>query len=107
MCPLLALPGYPKPGGMGETFPEESGEYSVLYGDSATSHPRLPSGLEPAGSDLCKFSRKHWRGWGSGRRGGTPVSWSVLSLTLSPKEDLAGETKGDTDPREDEERAVS
>nr|XP_051714397.1 low affinity immunoglobulin gamma Fc region receptor II isoform X2 [Oryctolagus cuniculus]XP_051714398.1 low affinity immunoglobulin gamma Fc region receptor II isoform X2 [Oryctolagus cuniculus]XP_051714399.1 low affinity immunoglobulin gamma Fc region receptor II isoform X2 [Oryctolagus cuniculus]XP_051714400.1 low affinity immunoglobulin gamma Fc region receptor II isoform X2 [Oryctolagus cuniculus] len=49
-----ALPGYPKPGGMGETFPEESGEYSVLYGDSATSHPRLPSGLEPAGSDLSR-----------------------------------------------------
>ncbi|XP_058516523.1 low affinity immunoglobulin gamma Fc region receptor II-b isoform X1 [Ochotona princeps] len=47
-----ALSGNSKLRGMGETLPEELGEYSVLYGGSAMPHPGLPEGLEPAASNL-------------------------------------------------------
>ncbi|XP_045403150.1 low affinity immunoglobulin gamma Fc region receptor II-b-like isoform X3 [Lemur catta] len=45
-----ALPGNPEHREMGETLPEEPGEYSVPFGDSVMPHPELPDGLEPARS---------------------------------------------------------
>uniref|UniRef100_A0A8D2D0Y3 Ig-like domain-containing protein n=1 Tax=Sciurus vulgaris TaxID=55149 RepID=A0A8D2D0Y3_SCIVU len=46
--PLLALPGNPEHREMGETLPEELGEYSIPFGDSMMSQPGLPDGSEPA-----------------------------------------------------------
>ncbi|XP_053464184.1 low affinity immunoglobulin gamma Fc region receptor II-b isoform X1 [Nycticebus coucang] len=48
--------GNPEHREMGETLPEDPGEYHVPLGDTVMSHPGLPDGLEPAGSGLCEFS---------------------------------------------------
>ncbi|XP_040859146.1 low affinity immunoglobulin gamma Fc region receptor II-b isoform X3 [Ochotona curzoniae] len=48
---VRTLSGNSKLPGMGETLPEEPGEYSVLYGGSAMPHPGLPEVLEPAASN--------------------------------------------------------
>ncbi|XP_069336390.1 low affinity immunoglobulin gamma Fc region receptor II-b isoform X2 [Eulemur rufifrons] len=58
-----ALPGNPEHREMGETLPEEPGEYSIPFGDSVMPHPELPDGLEPARSGLCEFS---WEPEGEG-----------------------------------------
>ncbi|XP_047420739.1 low affinity immunoglobulin gamma Fc region receptor II-like isoform X1 [Sciurus carolinensis] len=47
-----ALLGNPEHREMGETLPEELGEYSIPFGDSMMSHPGLPDGSEPATSGL-------------------------------------------------------
>lgn len=78
---------------MGETLPEELGEYSIPSGGSVMSHPGLPDGLEPATSGLCKSSVSTGEGGSSGRREGAQIAWPVLSLTPAPKEGLTGEEK--------------
>lgn len=61
--PLPALPGNPEHREMGETLPEEPGEYSVPFGDSVMPHPELPDGLEPARSGSREFSWEPEREW--------------------------------------------
>ncbi|XP_013376883.1 PREDICTED: low affinity immunoglobulin gamma Fc region receptor II-b isoform X2 [Chinchilla lanigera] len=51
-----ALPGNPEHREMGETLPEELGEYSVPSGGSVMTCPGLPDGSEPARSDLFNLS---------------------------------------------------
>ncbi|XP_020141015.2 low affinity immunoglobulin gamma Fc region receptor II-b isoform X2 [Microcebus murinus] len=51
-----ALPGNPEHREMGETLPEEPGEYSVPYGDSVMLPTELPDGLEPARSGLSNLT---------------------------------------------------
>lgn len=85
---------------MGETLPEEPGEYSVLYGGSAMPHPGLPEVLEPAASNPCKFNREHRRGRDNEGKAESPAAWSVLILSPGPHQDLVGCGKRDTDPRE-------
>uniref|UniRef100_H0UZS9 Fc fragment of IgG receptor IIb n=1 Tax=Cavia porcellus TaxID=10141 RepID=H0UZS9_CAVPO len=49
-------PGNPEHREMGETLPEDPGEYSVVFGGSMMSCPGLPDGLEPARTDLSNLS---------------------------------------------------
>lgn len=78
---------------MGDTLPEELGEYSIPSGGSVMFHPGLPDGSEPATSGLCKFSLSTGDGGGSGRRAGAQIPWPVLSLTPGLKEGFTGEEK--------------
>lgn len=97
--PLLALPGNPGHREMGDTLPTELGEYSEPSLGSAPVSPGPPCGPEPANSSSCEFSGSAGVG-GGGRMAGTQISWSVLSLTLGPKEDPTRDEKSNIDSRE-------
>lgn len=69
--PLLALPGNPDHRDMGETLPEELGEYTEPGESSVPVSPGPPRGLEPASSSSCEFS-------GSAGEGGAVGEWLGL-----------------------------
>lgn len=91
--PLLALPGNPDHREMGDTLPEELGEYSVPSEGSVPGSPGPPCGLEPASNSYCEFQGECRRGRSSGSTAGTQISWSALSLALGPKEALSRDEK--------------
>jgi hypothetical protein len=58
---------------MGETLPEEPGEYSLPSGGFMVPHPGLLHELEPARSSLYEFSWCTEEGGSRGRKAGAQI----------------------------------